>query len=58
MLRHLPFGKGEVIYVDNMDGVGLNNAGPGVRFYGLNSAPLLSMTLGKSHSLSISCPQL
>ena len=53
MLRRLPFGKGEVIYVDNMDDVGLIIAGPGVRFYGLNSAPLLSMTLGKSHSLSI-----
>ena len=53
MLRRLPFGKGEVIYVDNMDDVGLIIAGPGVRFYGLNSAPLLSMTLGKSHSPSI-----
>lgn len=25
MLRHLPFGKGEVIYVDNMDGVVLQD---------------------------------
>lgn len=53
-IRNLPFGKGRSVYAGKLNGVVVNNAGPGVRLCGFwILAPLLSDSWA-SHTLSAS----